>query len=309
MSYFYDNQNVQTALYAAVGSSTLTLSNFYVIGGATLTVTSLAPHFHLNYATNAFLSNTTGFYPPGADTSLTYTPRAQIPAFTSTLSANQLINSASRGFYVVVIGGGGGGGGARNNTADDNGNGGASGGSGAIVGFYVDFSQTTITIPTSVLLSTQVVESPHPYTNSYTQDFTLTAATATSMSIAFDPTTATEAGYDYVRFYSDAARTVLLYQNAGTSWPSVDYALGTIYGRFTTDTSVTATGFKLTATFYATGTTTITTSYTGAYYRYITGTGGTAGALGTNATGGVGGNASSSVFQLFNSSNVQILSL
>ena len=190
MSHFYVNQNIQSALYAAVGSSTLTLTNFYVIGGATLAVTSLATHFHTNYAANTFLSNTTGFYPPGADTSITYTPHAQIPAFTSTLSANQLINSNSRGFYVVVIGGGGGGGGARNNTADDNGNGGGSGGSGAIVGFYVN-----------------------------------------------------------------------------------------------------------------------TTSYPNSYYRYITGTGGTAGALGTNATGGVGGNASSSQFQFFNSSNVQIFSI
>lgn len=314
MSYFYDNQNVQSGLYAAVGSSTLTLTNFFVPGGATLAVTSLAAHFHVNRAANTFLSNTTGFYPPGADTSLTYTPSAQIPAFTSTLSANQLINSESRGFYVVVIGAGGGGGGGRNNTA---------------VG---------TTSP-----ATQTAENPvHPYVDNYTFDFTLTATSAVSMSITFDPLTNTEANYDFLRFYSDAATrnasvrtsaTGSIYSNSGSSWPSVTFGFGTVYGRFMTDGSVTAYGFKLVATFSAAsgtanengnggasgGSGAIVGYYfdfaansfnpSGAYYRYITGTGGTGGGIGTNTTGTPGGTGSSSQFQCFNSSNTQIFSI
>ena len=194
MSYFYDNQNIKTSLYAGGGATTLTLTNFFEPGGGTLAITSLNNHFHVNRAANTFLSNTTGFYPPGADNSLLYTPKAQIPAFTSTLSANQLLNSNSRGFYVVVIGAGGGGGGGRNNTGNDNGNGGASGGSGAIVGYYFD-----------------------------------------SAANSFNPS--------------------------------------------------------------------------GAYYRYITGTGGTGGGIGTNTTGTPGGAGSSSQFQCFNSSNTQIFSI
>jgi hypothetical protein len=140
MSYFFANQNVQTELYEPGGGSTLTLSGFNVVGGATLTATTLYPHFHRNFASNSSLSNTSGFYPPGADNSLLYTPSVQIPSLTTTLSSNQLINSNSNGIYVVVIGGGGGGGGGRNNTSNDNGNGAGSGGSGAIIGYFFDFS-------------------------------------------------------------------------------------------------------------------------------------------------------------------------
>lgn len=319
MSYFYDSQNVQSGLYAAVGSSTLTLTNFFVPGGATLAVTSLAAHFHVNRAANTFLSNTTGFYPPGTDTSLTYTPRAQIPAFTSTLSANQLINSESRGFYVVVIGAGGGGGGGRNNTA---------------VGTTTPATQT-VEYPADHTLNPT-------YANSITYDFTLTATSAVSMSITFDPLTTTESGYDFLRFYSDAATrnasirtsaTGSIYSNSGTSWPSVTLGFGTVYGRFMTDTSVVAYGFKLVATFSAAsgtandngnggasgGSGAIVGYYfdfaansfnpSGAYYKYITGTGGTGGGIGTNTTGTLGGNGISSQFQCFNSSNTQIFSI
>jgi hypothetical protein len=312
MSYFYDNQNVQSGLYAAVGSSTLTLSNFFVPGGATLAVTSLATHFHSNYAANTFLSNTTGFYPPGADTSLTYTPRAQIPAFTSTLSANQLINSSSRGFYVVVIGGGGGGGGARSQTA------------------------------AAAVLANQQVENPvHPYVNNYTFDFTITVpATTTTVQITFDALTNTESGYDYLRLFTDlnsrnaSTRTSApgaIYTNAGTSWPQVNLNVGTnIYGRFMTDGSVTAYGFKFTASSIRAaddtgngggsgGSGAIVGYYfdfaansvnpNGAYYKYATGTGGTSGTIGTNTNGANGGTGGSSQFQLFNSSNTQIFSI
>jgi hypothetical protein len=140
MSYFFANQNVQTQLYEPGGGSTLTLTGFNVVGGATLTATTLFPHFHRNFASNSSLSNTSGYYPPGADNSLLYTPSVQIPSLTTTLSSNQLINSNSSGIYVVVIGGGGGGGGGRNNSGNDNGNGGGSGGSGAIIGYFFDFS-------------------------------------------------------------------------------------------------------------------------------------------------------------------------
>ena len=314
MSYFYDNQNIKTSLYAGGGATTLTLTNFFEPGGGTLAITSLNNHFHVNRAANTFLSNTTGFYPPGADNSLLYTPKAQIPAFTSTLSANQLLNSNSRGFYVVVIGAGGGGGGGRNNTA---------------VG---------TTSP-----ATQTAENPvHPYVNNYTFDLTLTATSAVSMSITFDPLTNTEAGYDFLRFFSNitdrnnstrTTATGAIYTNSGTSWPSVTLGFGTVYGRFMTDTSVTAYGFKLTATFSAAsgtanengnggasgGSGAIVGYYfdsaansfnpSGAYYRYITGTGGTGGGIGTNTTGTPGGTGSSSQFQCFNSSNTQIFSI
>jgi hypothetical protein len=51
MSYFFDNQNVQTELfYNVFGASTLTLTGFNVVGGATLTATALYPHFHRNFA-------------------------------------------------------------------------------------------------------------------------------------------------------------------------------------------------------------------------------------------------------------------
>jgi hypothetical protein len=314
MSYFYDNQNIQTSLYAGGGATTLTLSNFFVPGGATLAITSLRNHFHANYAANTFLSNTTGFYPPGADNSLLYSPIARIPAFSSALSANQLINSQSRGFYVVVIGAGGGGGGGRNNTA---------------VG---------VTSP-----ATQTAENPvHPYVDNYTFDFTLTATSAVSMSITFDPLTNTEYGYDFLRLFSsitnrnNSTRTTAtgaIYTNSGTSWPSVTLGFGTVYGRFATDTSVTAYGFKLVATFSAAsgtanengnggasgGSGAIAGYYfdfaansfnpSGAYYIYTTGTGGTGGGIGTNTTGTPGGTSGSSQFLCFNSSNTQIFSI
>jgi hypothetical protein len=318
MSYFKQNQNVQSGLYAAVGSSTLTLSNFFVPGGATLAVTSLATHFHTNYAANTFLSNTTGFYPPGADTSLTYTPRAQIPAFSATLSANQAINSNSRGFYVVVIGAGGSGGGGRNQTAGT-----------AVLGNY------SLEYPANHTTNPQ-------YANNITYDFTITVpATTTTVQIVFDPLTNTEANYDFFRLYSTAAARNAavrtdggvgsIYSNAGSSWPTVNLSIGTdIYGRFATDGSVTAYGFKFVATSYRAaddtgngggsgGTGAIVGYYfdfaanganpLNAYYKYITGTGGTAGAIGTNANGGAGGNGGDSVFQLYNGVNTQIFSI
>ena len=312
MSYFYDNQNIKTSLYAGGGATTLTLTNFFEPGGGTLAITSLQNHFHTNYAANTFLSNTTGFYPPGADTSLTYAPIAQIPAFTATLSANQLINSNSRGFYVVVIGAGGGGGGGRNQTAG------------------------------AAVLANLLGENPvHPYVNNYTFDFTITVpATTTTVQIVFDALTATEANYDFLRLYTDLATrnasirtsaTGSIYSNSGSSWPTVSLNVGTnIYGRFMTDGSVTAYGFKFTASCIRAadntgngggsgGTGAIVGYYcdfaansfnpSGAYYKYITGTGGTAGAIGTNANGGTGGTGSSSQFQCFNSSNTQIFSI
>ena len=310
MSYFKKNQNVQSGLYAGGGANTLTLTNFFVPGGATLAITSLQNHFHSNYASNTFLCNTTGFYPPGADTSLTYAPIAQTPAFTATLSANQMINSNSRGFYVVVIGAGGGGGGGRNNTA--------------------------------ATMSNQQVENPvHPYVNNYTFDFTITVpATTTTVQIVFDAQTNTEANYDFLRLYTDLATrnasirtsaTGSIYSNSGSSWPTVNLNVGTdIYGRFMTDGSVTAYGFKFTATGIRAddqagngggsgGTGAILGYYcdfaangvnpNGAYYKYITGTGGTAGAIGTNVNGGAGGNGGNSVFQLYNGVNTQIFSI
>ncbi len=311
MSYFKDDQNIQTSLYAGGGATTLTLSNFFVPGGATLDITSLRNHFHANYAANTFLSNTAGFYPPGADASLLYAPSVIIPAFTNTLSANQLIDSNSVGLYVVVIGGGGGGGGGRNNTA------------------------VAATTPL-----TRTVQNPvHPYVNNYTFDFTLTATNAVSMSIVFNASTATEAGYDFLRFYSDAATrnasvrtsaTGSIYSNSGSSWPTTVLNFGTVYGRFMTDTSVTAYGFNLTATFSGTpdnngnggasgGSGAVVGYYfdfaangvnpNGAYYKYITGGVGGGGGVGSNTTGGIGGAGIASQFQFFNSSNTQIFSI
>lgn len=143
MSYIRNEQDV-TSLYATGGASTLTLTDFLLSNGSTLTITNLHPHFHLNYSTNTFLSNTIGLYPSGNDTSIQYTPKVTSLSYTATLSANQSINPYSSGFYVVVIGGGGGGGGGRNNTGDDNGNGGAGGGSGAIVGYYFNFASNNV---------------------------------------------------------------------------------------------------------------------------------------------------------------------
>ena len=97
-----------------------------------------------------------------------------------------------------------------------------------------------------------------------------------------------------------------------------------------TDTSVTAYGFNLTATFTggandsgnggASGGSGAIVGYyfnfaangvnpNGAYYKYITGGVGGGGAIGTNTTGGIGGAGIASQFQFFNSSNTQIFSI
>ena len=305
MSYFLVNQNVQTELYADGGASTLTLTGFNVVGGATLTATTLYPHFHRNFASNTFLSNTSGFYPPGADNSLLYTPDLEIPSVSPAL--RQLsVTGESRGAYVVVIGGGGGGGGGRNNSGDDNGNGGASGGSGAIVGYYFTFSSNP-----SVVLGTQTVENPvHPYGNTYTFDFDLTNfPTAQAISISFDALTLTETGYDFVRFFPDAAtrnastRTVAtggLYTNSGVTWRTHYFNNGALYGRFTTDASVVYYGFKLTATYLLNK---------NPYYRYTLGAGGAAGALRTNAQGGNGTAGGSTIFEFYNSADTQVFTI
>lgn len=307
MSYFRANQNVQTELYADGGASTLTLTGFNVVGGATLTATTLFPHFHRNFASNTFLSNTSGFYPPGADNSLLYTPDLEIPSSVGLTLLRQLsVNVNSKGAYVVVIGGGGGGGGARNNSADDNGNGGGSGGSGAIVGYYFTFSTNP-----EVVLGTQTVENPvHPYGNSYTFDFDLTNfPTAQSISISFDALTVTEANYDFVRFFPTAAtrnastRTVAsgsLYTNAGSTWRTHYFNNGNLYGRFTTDGSVVYYGFKLTATYLLNK---------NPYYRYSLGAGGAAGVLRTDAQGGNGTGGGSTIFEFYNSDDTQVFTI
>lgn len=309
MSYFRVNQNVQTELYEPGGASTLTLTGFNVVGGATLTATTLYPHFHMNYASNTVLSNTSGYYPPGADNSLLYTPSLQIPSL-STIVRQLSVTGESRGAYVVVIGGGGGGGGGRNNSADDNGNGGASGGSGAIVGYYFTFSSNP-----SVVLGTQTVENPvHPYGNTYTFDFDLTNfPTAQSISISFDALTATESNYDFLRIFPDAAtrnastRTVAtgaLYTNSGTggtnNWRSYYFNNGALYGRFTTDSSIVYYGFKLTATYFLNK---------NPYYRYSLGAGGAGGVVRTDAQGGNGTAGGSTIFEFYNSADTQVFTI
>ena len=143
MTYFSKNKNVQSQLYATGGATTLTLSGFYV-NSVPLSISGLQTHFHSNFASNTALSNTAGFYPPGADNSLLYAPTVTSLAISETLSENQAIDANSRGFYVVVIGGGGGGGGGRWNTTNDNGNGGGGGGSGGLVGYYFNFADNGV---------------------------------------------------------------------------------------------------------------------------------------------------------------------
>lgn len=309
MSYFRVNQNVQTELYTSGGASTLTLTGFNVVGGATLTATTLYPHFHMNFASNTVLSNTSGYYPPGADNSLLYTPDLETPSL-STISRTIVVNANARGHYVVVIGAGGGGGGGRNNSGDDNGNGGASGGSGAIVGYYYTFSTNP-----SVQLGTQTVENPvHPYGNTYTFDFDLTDfPTAQGITISFDALTATESNYDYVRLFPTAAtrnastRTVAtgaVYTNSGTggtsNWRTQYFNVGSLYGRFTTDGSVVYYGFKLTATYFLNK---------NPYYRYSLGVGGAGGALSTDAQGGNGTAGGSTIFEFYNSADTQVFTI
>jgi hypothetical protein len=315
MSYFRLNQDVQLDLYASGGGNTLTLTDFNVVGGATLTVTNIYTHFHRNYASNTVLSNTSGYYPPGADNSLLYTPDVEIPSLTVSsanvsLSRTIVVNANARGHYVVVIGAGGGGGGGRNNSGDDNGNGGASGGSGAIVGYYYTFSTNP-----SVVLGTQTVENPvHPYGNTYTFDFDLTNfPTAQGITISFDALTATESGYDFVRLFPDAAsrnastRTSApgaVYTNSGTGgtsqWRTQYFNVGSLYGRFTTDSSVVYYGFKLTATYFLNK---------NPYYKYSLGLGGSAGVLRTDAQGGNGGAGGSTIYEFYNSADTQVFTI
>ena len=93
--------------------------------------------------------------------------------------------------------------------------------------------------------------STHPYSNNLFQTGTISGgASATFVSIVFDGQCSMENGADVLRFYSDPGRIQLIYQNTGTSWPPVNFNLGTIYYSFTTDGSVVAYGWQLTASFF-----------------------------------------------------------
>jgi hypothetical protein len=92
-----------------------------------------------------------------------------------------------------------------------------------------------------------IVESPHPYTNSYTQNTLVSCSRAYSYSISFDGSSATESGYDYLKIYrgSSTSDSDKLYTNSGASWPVVTYqSTSGLTFYFTTDSSAVYWGYK-----------------------------------------------------------------
>jgi len=94
----------------------------------------------------------------------------------------------------------------------------------------------------------EAIESIHPYENNMRIDQVITISGAKRLVISFDLRTRTEGGCDFVRFYSLPGHEKLLYERAGSDFPTLEVEGNTVHFSFYSDGSGVEWGYKFTVT-------------------------------------------------------------
>jgi hypothetical protein len=100
--------------------------------------------------------------------------------------------------------------------------------------------------PTGPIIQSFTFESPHPYSNYYSQSFPVIISGASSINVTFIAMTYTESNYDFLTIYRDSSLDKQLWRYSGSSgWPGTDgvapisFPGPSFWVEFTSDGSVT----------------------------------------------------------------------